>query len=104
MKVQFFLENRNYGSGSSNLKAKDEPLLEVDMPVVPDTHMEIDGVWYTSKYRPSFHYKTRILKRENDVLDHVEIIIRPNGGEAEQKWHLNQAPFDTTHTFSEHSQ
>jgi hypothetical protein len=98
MKILFFLENNAYGRGSANLKAKDQPILQVDLPEVPGSHMEIDGQWYTSKYQPSFHYR----KAEPnviwcDTLDHVEIIIRPNGGEAEQKWHLNQAPFDTEH-------
>lgn len=99
MKIQFFLQNVFYGNGSSKIKAKDEPILEVNLPILPDTYMEIDGQWYASSYRPSFHYKTgqqpTLLGAVSDVLDRVEIIIRPTGGEGEMKWQRNQAPFDT---------
>jgi hypothetical protein len=90
VKIQFFLENNHYGRGSANLKAQDKPLLQVDLPTEPGNYMEIDGVWYSSVHSPSYHYLT-------GALDHIEFIIRPNGGEAERKWHLNIEPFHSEH-------
>ncbi len=86
MKVQFFIENTRYGRGSGDPKGKFTPMLEVDIPSLPGNYLEIDGVWYTSNFVPSWHFK-------DGKLDHVEIVVRPNGGMAERAWHLNEEPY-----------
>lgn len=86
MKVQFFIQNTRYGRGSADLKGKNTPMLEADLPSVPGSYIEIDGVVYTYHYEPSWHFK-------KGALDRVEIIVQPNGGAASLAWHRNEEPY-----------
>lgn len=88
MKILFFLENIWYGNGSANAKASWNPFAEVESPVIPESNLYIDGVAYTCKYVPRYHYRM-------GRLDVVEMIVRPNGGEAELKWHRNEHPYES---------
>ncbi len=86
MKVHFYIENQYYGRGSANIKGTKKPWKEVESPVEPNSHLHIDGVWFTSKWMPSYHYV-------DGALDHIEMVIRPSGGMEELKWHKEEAPY-----------
>lgn len=51
--------------------------------------VQIDGVWFNRHWQPSFVFN-------KGKLDYVEIIIRPNGGQAEIDWRTNRAPYQTS--------
>ncbi len=86
MRVLFFIENNRLGRGSADPKAKNTPLLEVEMPAVPESPIEIDGVWYETNYKPHWVFK-------NGGLYRVEVFIKPSGGQALIDWSMDREPY-----------
>jgi hypothetical protein len=105
MKVQFWLENKYYGNGSADIKASDEPMMEVEMPTLPrGGYFVINGIHFESKYEPIWHFMTpskdNIARWEQGEVLRVELIVRPKGGSAEEKWRMDRFPWDSSHKSS----
>lgn len=86
MRIKFFIENNRLGRGSADLKAKNIPLLETELPVIPKDPISIDGIWYETHYAPHWIF-------ERGSLYCVEVFIKPSGGQALIDWSMDKEPY-----------
>lgn len=86
MRIAFFIENNRHGRGSADLKAKQVPFLETELPAVPEDPIQIDGVWYETHYKPHWIFMDGRLFR-------VEVFIKPSGGQALIDWSTDKEPY-----------